>query len=175
MRSGLRSSESVELLKSGVVVECSCSDLTRSRVSDPPPDAPPTTEPRCPLERAPDDADITTAAAEAALNWARRHWSRRATTRRDANKNRAEITPVMMATKGLIWLLDDGWGRGGSTVNKKKRKKRKKTKTKQKKKWQSLFTCKPENVWNEIHFLFALQLGENQIALVFGLRSSWYA
>lgn len=168
MRSGLRSSESVELLKSGVVVECSCSDLTRSRVSDPPPDAPPTTEPRCPLERAPDDADITTAAAEAALNWVRRHWSRRATTRRDANKNRAEITPVMMATKGLIWLLDDGWGRGGSTVKQKQNKR------------------KNGNHYYYLHvnlkmfgmksiFLFTLQLGENQIALVFGLRSSSYA
>jgi hypothetical protein len=58
---------------------------------------------------------MTTAAAEAALIWARRHWSRSATTRSEASRNRAEMTPVMMATSGLIWLLDDGCGRGGST------------------------------------------------------------
>lgn len=108
-------SESPPLLNNGVM-ERSCSDLTRRSVSDPAPDAPPATEPRCPLDRAPDDADITTAAAEAALNCARRHCSRRATTKSEARRNRAEMAPVMMATKGLIWLLEEGCGRGGSTT-----------------------------------------------------------
>ena len=116
-------------VNSGVsMIDRSCSDLINRRVSEPASDdAAVWFDVRVPLL----DTTAVVSVQDDDPDLIRRQRMRRAMVRTPVRINRAVAAPVMMATRGLIWPLEDGSGRGGSsstarTCKQKKKKKKKK-------------------------------------------------